>query len=108
MKVIRVTKNATNRIDAIFVGQNMLFVNPDFGLIALARLDKMEFQLSSIYHYWSIELTKQISKGVVESVIKNFGGAQTKHFFKYTNEQDKPMHTLPYNIDIKLESQWKK
>jgi len=104
MKVIRVTKDATNRIDAIFVGQNMLFVNPDFGLIALARLDKMEFQLSSIYHYWSVELTHQICKGTIESTINKFGGDQSKNFFKYTNEEDKPMHTLPYNIDIKLMS----
>lgn len=37
MEVIRVTKTARNRIDAIFTGSKMFFFNTDFGLVAIAN-----------------------------------------------------------------------
>ena len=110
MKVIRVTKDATNRIDAIFVGQNMLFVNPDFGLVALAdRYDteSNEWDKKTIHH-WKIERSEQISKAVIEKTITDYYSQYkaylpTSHVFNYIFEESKPQHTLPYIVNIKLE-----
>ena len=71
MEVIRVTKTARNRIDAIFTVSNMFFFNPDFGLVAIAnRYDTANnvWDKKFIY-YWKIERSEQIGKDMIEKTM---------------------------------------
>jgi len=108
MEVIRVTKTARNRIDAIFTGSKMFFFNPDFGLVAIAnRYDTASSECTkSITHYWMIERSEQISKKMIEDTIMkyyskyNYCYFKVSHHFKYINEKIKPQHALHYVVDI--------
>ena len=110
MEVIRVTKTARNRIDAIFTGCKMFFFNPDFGLVAIANrydTESNEWDKKTIHH-WKIERSEQISKEVIEKTITKYYSQYKVYFpisheFNYIFEESKPQHTLPYIIDIKLE-----
>lgn len=110
MEVIRVTKTSRNRIDAIFTGSKMLFINPDFGLVALAnRYDTIASETEKkTTHYWKIERSEQISKDMIEKTITKYYSQYKaylaiSHEFNYIFEEGKPQHTLPYIVDIKLE-----
>ena len=108
MEVIRVTKTARNRIDAIFTGSKMFFFNPDFGLVAIAN----RYGTSNIVwdkkfiHFWKIERSEQIEKDMIEKTIKKYYSQynscylKVSHQFEYINEDNKPQHALPYIVDI--------
>ena len=111
MEVIRVTKTARNRIDAIFTCSKMFFLNPDFGLVAIAnRYDTSNIVSDKKFiHYWKIERSEQIDKDMIEKTINKYYSQynscylKVSHQFEYTNEDNKPQHTLPYIVDVKLE-----
>ena len=98
MKIIRVTKAARNRVDVIFTGDKYLFFNPDFGLIAVALRHENE---SGLFH---VLRTEQISKKMIQETIEsNEPSCIVILAFDYHNEDNKPQHTLPYVVDVKLE-----
>lgn len=112
MEVIRVTKTARNRIDAIFTVSKIFFFNPDFGLVAIAnRYDTANnvWDKKFIY-YWKIERSEQIGKDMIEKTIKKYYSQynscylKVSHQFEYTNEENKPQHALPYIVDITYEN----
>lgn len=85
MEVIRVTKTARNRIDAIFTGSKMFFFNPDFGLVAIAN----RYNTSNIVwdkkfiHYWKIERSEQIDKDMIEKTIKKYYSQYNSCYLKF-------------------------
>lgn len=64
MEVTRVTKTARNRIDAIFTGSKMFFLNPGFGLVAIADRHDTANNVwdKKFIHYWKIGRSEQIGK----------------------------------------------
>ena len=98
MNIIRVTKTSRNRVDVVFTGDKYLFLNPDNGLIALAQ--RHEFG-SGLFH---VLLTEQISKKLIEETITdNEPSSIVVLGFEYHEEHNKPQHTLPYVVSVKLE-----
>ena len=98
MNVIRVTKTARNRVDVVFTGDKYLFFNPDNGLIALAQRHEPE---SGLFH---VQRTEQISKKMIEETITdNEPSSIVVLGFEYHSEDNKPQHTLPYVVSVKLE-----
>ncbi len=100
MKVIRVTGNTKNRIDAIFTGSKYLLFSPDFGLVAIATRVSMDDN----YSYFDVELTEQISPKLINKVIEK-EEASMKRICRVNciNLGEMPQHTLPYVIDLTLE-----
>lgn len=98
MEVIRVTKTARNRVDVVFTGDKYLFFNPDNGLIALAQRHE---PCSGLFH---VQRTEQISKKLIEETITdNEPSSIVVLGFEYHEEHNKPQHTLPYVVSVKLE-----
>ena len=98
MNVIRVTKTARNRVDVVFTGDKYLFFNPDNGLIALAQRHELG---SGLFH---VQRTEQISKKLIEETITdNEPSSIVVLGFEYHEEHNKPQHTLPYVVSVKLE-----
>lgn len=98
MNVIRVTKAARNRVDVVFTGDKYLFLNPDNGLIALAQRHEPG---SGLFH---VQRTEQISKKMIEDAITdNEPSSIVVLGFEYHEECNKPQHTLPYVVSVKLE-----
>lgn len=98
MKIIRLTKTSRNRVDVVFTGDKYLFINPDFGLIALAQRHEPD---SGLFH---VQRTEQISKKMIEDAITdNEPSSIVVLGFEYHEECNKPQHTLPYVVSVKLE-----
>lgn len=103
MNIIRVTKTARNRVDAIFTGFQYLFFHADFGLVAVAQRGQHAKQDTE--NQFFIMCTEQISEKMITSIIEKnestFNNRLNKFFF--TNEDNKPQHTLSYIVDVRLE-----
>lgn len=104
MNIIRVTKTAKNRIDAIFTGDKYIFLSPDFGIVAVAERQKQDEKFPKTTHF-HIERSEQIAKQMVEFVIcenerrfTNYNVVCT-HFL---NESNLPQRCLPYLVDVTL------
>lgn len=87
MNIIRVTKTARNRVDVIFTGYQCLFFHADFGLVAVAERGQDAKQYEN---HFIIMRSEQISEHMIQKVIEK-------------NEHNKPQHTLPYIVNVKLE-----
>ena len=103
MNIIRVTKTSTNRIDAIFSGDKYLFLNPDFGLIAVA--ERVEVSCDGTTTRFKVERTMQIEPRVIEKVVTDNERTSIrfkKVKFTYENLEAMQQHTLPYVPNIVL------
>lgn len=101
MNIIRITKSKKERFDAIFTGSKYLFLNPTFGLVAVASRKE---QNSHATHF-DIERTEQISKQMIIDVIAENERAYTGFNVVYPhfkNEDNLPQHTLSYLVDAVL------
>lgn len=103
MEVIRVTKTARNRVDAIFTGSQYLFFHADFGLVAVA--ERGQHAKQDTENHFNILRSEQISKDIMQKVIeKNEHTFNNKlNRFIFSGEHNKPQHTLPYVVSVKLE-----
>lgn len=104
MNIIRVTKSAKNRIDAIFTGDKYIFLSPDFGIVAVAERQKNDMVNPYATHF-HIERSEQIANKMIESVIEeneirltNFNVVCTY----FLNEYNLPQHNLPYLANVTL------
>lgn len=103
MNIIRVTKTSTNIVDAIFTGDKYLFLNPDFGLIAVA--ERTEVSCDHMVTKFSVERTLQIEPKMIEKVISENEKSSInfkKVLFEYKNLDSMQQHTLPYIPNIVL------
>lgn len=103
MNIIRVTKKSANRIDAIFTGDKYLFLNPDFGLVAVA--ERIEISCDHTETKFSVERSLQIEPKIVENVISDNEHESIsfrKVRFEYKNLENMQQHTLPYIPNIVL------
>ena len=102
MNIIRVTKTSRNRVDVIFTGYQYLFFHADFGIVAVAKREMNGIQAEN---HFVIMRSEQISEKMITSTIEKnestFNNRLNKFFF--SNEDNKPQHTLPYIVDVKLE-----
>lgn len=104
MNIIRVTKMAKNRIDAVFTGDKYIFLSPDFGIVAVAERQNNDMVNSSATHF-HIERSEQIAKEMIESVIAENEKKLTIFNVVCTyflNECNLPQHNLPYLADVIL------
>lgn len=103
MNIIRVTKTARNRVDAIFTGFQYLFFHADFGLVAVAQRGQHAKQDTE--NHFIILRSEQISEEMVKSTIEKnestFNNRLNK--FIFSGEHNKPQHTLPYVVSVELE-----
>lgn len=103
MNIIRVTKTARNRVDVIFTGYQYLFFHADFGLVAVAERGQNAKQDTE--NHFNILRSEQISKDMIKSTIEKnehtFNNRLNK--FIFSGEHNKPQHTLPYIVNVKLE-----
>lgn len=103
MNIIRVTKSAANRIDAVFSGDKYLFLNPDFGLVAVA--ERIEVSCDAMSTRFKVERTMQIDPKIIEKVVtdneRTFAKFKKVHF-TYDNLEAMQQHTLPYVPNIVL------
>lgn len=57
-------------------------------------------------YYWLAERSEQISKETIEKYIRKAESGtehyHVEHAFRWQNEDNKPMHELPYNINITI------
>lgn len=102
MNIIRVTKTALNRVDVIFTGCQYLFFHADFGLVAIAERGQNAKQDEN---HFIIMRSEQISEDMIQKVIEKnehtFNNRLNK--FIFSGEHNKPQHTLPYIVNVKLE-----
>ena len=102
MEVIRVTKTARNRVDVIFTGYQYLFFHADFGLVAVAERGQNAKQYEN---HFIIMRSEQISEDMIKNTIEKnestFNNRLNK--FIFSGEHNKPQHTLPYIVNVKLE-----
>ena len=102
MNIIRVTKTSRNRVDVIFTGCQYLFFHADFGLVAVAERGQNAKQYEN---HFIIMRSEQISEDMIKNTIEKnestFNNRLNKFFF--SNEDNKPQHTLSYIVDVKLE-----
>lgn len=68
MKIIRVTKTSSNRVDAIFTGDKYLFFHADFGLVAVAQRGQHAKQDTE--NHFIILRSEQISEEMIKSTIE--------------------------------------
>lgn len=102
MNIIRVTKTARNRVDVIFTGYQYLFFHADFGLVAVAERGQNAKQYEN---HFIIMRSEQISEDMIKNTIEKnestFNNRLNK--FIFSGEHNKPQHTLPYIVNVKLE-----
>lgn len=104
MNIIRITKSKKERFDAIFTGSKYFFLNPTFGLIAVASRKEQNSKNPYATHF-DIERTEQISKQMIIDVITENERTCTCFNVVYPhfkNEDNLPQHTLPYLVDAVL------
>lgn len=104
MNIIRITKTKKERFDAIFTGSKYLFLNPTFGLVAVASRNELDSKNPYSTHF-DIERTEQISKQMIIDVIAENERAYTSFNIAYPhfkNEDNLPQHSLPYIVDAVL------
>lgn len=103
MNIIRVTKTARNRVDVIFTGRQYLFFHADFGLVAVA--ERGQHAKQDTENHFNILRSEQISEDMIQKVIEKnehtFNNRLNK--FIFSGEHNKPQHTLPYIVNVKLE-----
>lgn len=104
MNIIRITKSKKERFDAIFTGSKYFFLNPTFGLVAVASRKEQNSKNPYATHF-DIERTEQISKQMIIDVITE--NERTCTCFNvvcphFKNEDNLPQHTLPYLVDAVL------
>lgn len=103
MNIIRVTKTARNRVDVIFTGYQYLFFHADFGLVAVA--ERGQHAKQDTENLFNILRSEQISKDMIKRTIEKnestFNNRLNK--FIFSGEHNKPQHTLPYIVNVKLE-----
>ena len=102
MNIIRVTKTSRNRVDVIFTGYQYLFFHADFGLVAVAERGQNAKQYEN---HFIIMRSEQISEDMIKNTIEKnestFNNRLNK--FIFSGEHNKPQHTLPYIVNVKLE-----
>lgn len=102
MNIIRVTKTSRNRVDVIFTGYQYLFFQADFGLVAVAKREMTGIQAENDFVIMrSEQISEEMIKSTIEKNESTFNNRLNKFFF--SNEDNKPQHTLPYIVDVKLE-----
>lgn len=104
MNIIRVTKSSKNRIDAIFTGDKYLFLNPDFGLVAVA--ERVEVNCDATETKFQVERSMQIEPKMIEKVVSDNEHTSIsfrwKVRFEYKDLESMRQHTLPYIPNIVL------
>ena len=102
MKIIRLTKTSRNRVDVIFTGYQYLFFQADFGLVAVAKREMNGIQAENNFIIMrSEQISEEMIKSTIEKNESTFNNRLNK--FIFSGEHNKPQHTLPYIVNIKLE-----
>lgn len=102
MNIIRITKTAKERFDAIFTGDKYIFLNPTFGLVAIAERKEVAAKSPHATRFEIIR-TEQISHRLIDDTLISNEKRLTSYnviITDYKNEDNLPQHTLPYLVDI--------
>ena len=100
-------KRAGVKVEVLSNGEYYFFFTVGWFVAKAQRYASEPDGKGGTVYYWLVERSEQISKETIEKYIRKAESGtehyHVEHAFRWQNEDNKPQHELPFNINIKLE-----